>query len=377
MTSLRDRQRVTVSCLLATRCSRRLAAATLLSAVFILPTAELRAQSPQDRAPQERAPQERVVTVLGFGGSYGEAINDIVIRPFERETGYKVVYDETCCARVSATLKSGRFLADVVIGIDNGGLRNWTKNGFLESDERIAQLGTICGGPKRYVQPTSLILHEYFYVIAANGRAAKLPDSWASFWDTKAFPGPRLLNRISPVAQLEAALLADGAEAKDLYPLDLDRAFSSLDRLRNDAKLVFGQSGADQVNMLATGVAEYAIGYSNRMYAGVYEGLPLNFTLKHALGTETGAGLLKTARNVEGAVAFLSFHARPEVLAALADRTGLLPYCHKADPLITAPDVWQIVAQTAGGDDRVRIDADYWGEHRESVGARWVEWLVK
>jgi putative spermidine/putrescine transport system substrate-binding protein len=315
------------------------------------------------------------LVVLGFGGSYGRAIRELVINPFERETGYKVVYDETCCTRVSAMLKSGQFLADVVIGIDNGGLQNWAKSGYLKPDDRVAQIGRQCGGPSRYIQPTILLLHRYFYVMAAHGRDTKLPRSWAEFWDTKALPGPRLFNRISPVAQLEAALLADGVKAANLYPLDLDRAFASLDRLR--AHLVFGQSGADQVNMLATGVAQYGVGYSNRMYAAEHDGLSVNFTLEGGLRTEVGAAILSTARNVDGAIAFLAFHARPAVLAALADRIGLLPYCHSADPLITAADVRSIAAQKPGEHGHVEINAEYWGEHRESVGVRWIEWLVK
>jgi putative spermidine/putrescine transport system substrate-binding protein len=56
------------------------------------------------------------------------------------------------------------------------------------------------------------------------------PMTWAEFWDTKKFPGPRSL-RNHPVDNLEYALLADGVSPDKLYPIDVDRAFKKLDEI--------------------------------------------------------------------------------------------------------------------------------------------------
>lgn len=61
--------------------------------------------------------------------------------------------------------------------------------------------------------------------------AGGAPDSWADFGDATRFPQPRALPR-DPVGLLEAALLAAGVDPSALYPLDLDRAFAALERLR-------------------------------------------------------------------------------------------------------------------------------------------------
>lgn len=61
--------------------------------------------------------------------------------------------------------------------------------------------------------------------------AREAPNSWADFGDAARFPQPRALPR-DPVGLLEAALLAAGVDPAALYPLDLDRAFAALDRLR-------------------------------------------------------------------------------------------------------------------------------------------------
>jgi putative spermidine/putrescine transport system substrate-binding protein len=57
------------------------------------------------------------------------------------------------------------------------------------------------------------------------------PQGWRDFWDVETFPGERAV-RESPFGTLEFALLADGVEIPTLYPLDVDRAFAALDRLR-------------------------------------------------------------------------------------------------------------------------------------------------
>ena len=61
----------------------------------------------------------------------------------------------------------------------------------------------------------------------------KHPRSWAEVWDGQKFKGGRSFNfrgGISP--QLEIALLADGVPMDKLYPIDIERAWKSTDRLR-------------------------------------------------------------------------------------------------------------------------------------------------
>ncbi len=65
----------------------------------------------------------------------------------------------------------------------------------------------------------------------------KKPESWADFWDTKVFKGGRsMCNPDGDLPELEFALLADGVPMDKLYPLDVDRAFKVLTRLRGDIK---------------------------------------------------------------------------------------------------------------------------------------------
>ena len=57
----------------------------------------------------------------------------------------------------------------------------------------------------------------------------------ADFWNVKDFPGKRSLPNF-PAYMLPAALMADGVTADKLYPIDLDRAFKRLDKIKKDIR---------------------------------------------------------------------------------------------------------------------------------------------
>ena len=58
--------------------------------------------------------------------------------------------------------------------------------------------------------------------------------------------------RKNPIDTLEIALMADGVAPKDLYPLDLDRAFRKLDEIK-DHIAVWWTGGAQSTQLLESG----------------------------------------------------------------------------------------------------------------------------
>ncbi|MEZ4498816.1 MAG: extracellular solute-binding protein [Thermomicrobiales bacterium] len=97
-----------------------------------------------------------------------------------------------------------------------------------------------------------------------------VPDSWADFWTavsrlSETFEPTQYRSlRRSPVGTLEFALLADGVAIEELYPLDIDRAFASLDRIRENV-LVWWQEGKEPVELVATGSVGMASAFSPRI----------------------------------------------------------------------------------------------------------------
>ena len=73
----------------------------------------------------------------------------------------------------------------------------------------------------------------------------KEPKSWAEFWDIKAFPGPRTMpDMASGAPNLEFALIADGVPMEKVYPIDIDRAFKAMSRVRPAVHEILGHRRA-------------------------------------------------------------------------------------------------------------------------------------
>jgi putative spermidine/putrescine transport system substrate-binding protein len=71
--------------------------------------------------------------------------------------------------------------------------------------------------------------------------------TWKDFWNVKDFPGKRGLRKHID-GQLEAALLADGADPKKLYPIDMKRALDKIKEIKPHC--IFWSSGAEAQQLL-------------------------------------------------------------------------------------------------------------------------------
>ncbi|RWD96179.1 MAG: ABC transporter substrate-binding protein, partial [Mesorhizobium sp.] len=70
-------------------------------------------------------------------------------------------------------------------------------------------------------------------------------------WDVNSFPGVRSLvsGQYGSEGPWEEALLADGVAPKDIYPMDIDRLFKSLDRIKPDIRKWWGTGSEIQQMM--------------------------------------------------------------------------------------------------------------------------------
>ncbi|MDP8909126.1 MAG: extracellular solute-binding protein, partial [Chloroflexota bacterium] len=189
-----------------------------------------------------------VVASPGVGG-YLEALEAAFFDPFAAATG--------------ATVQHQQYGAE---GVDS--LREQVDNGEQVWDVvliptanvlPLAQAGYLAAIDYNVVDPAALyealtMQHGvgaalYATVIVFPTGSAEVPSDWRAFWDLSRFGGTRALRR-SPVGTLEFALLADGVELGQLYPLDITRAFGSLERLR--AATMFWEDSKQPVELVRT-----------------------------------------------------------------------------------------------------------------------------
>lgn len=201
------------------------------------------------------------------------------------------------------------------------------------------------------------------------------PRDWEDFWDVEKFPGTRAM-RNNPQATLEIALLADGVDADDLYPLDVDRAFKKLDELRSSTKVVWWNNAAEQTQFLANDIADLVVGWTGRIQQAQTDGLEAEFSLKGAVMTPTEWTVLKSSTNSEGAMKFIDCAILPERQAADAiDYLGNSPANTKAFEHIPE-DVAKTLPTNPENKDVIAgyLNSEWWSENYDAVNERWQGW---
>ena len=102
------------------------------------------------------------------------------------------------------------------------------------------------------------------------------PADWRDFWDIIKFPGKRGLQD-DPRGTLEFALLADGVPVESLYPLDVDRAFRKLEKLRPYVDL-WWKEGEEPINALVSRKIQMSSAWNGRVFAAHRSGTRIGYS---------------------------------------------------------------------------------------------------
>ena len=119
--------------------------------------------------------------------------------------------------------------------------------------------------------------------------------------------------------------MADGVAPKDLYPLDVDRAFASLDKIKNKVSVWWKQF--PQVPIL---LASGEIDMSNTSHTRIRdivaaEKVPLKVVWNQGLITMDWLSVPRGAKNAKNAMKLINFMTRADLQATFAKETGIGP----------------------------------------------------
>src|SRR5215831_1899463 len=243
---------------------RSLKAAAIVATSWLVPA--VWAQEP---------PKPAQIVFNDSGGDMTKAMREAFYSEFERRYGIRVVTTSPIDAgKLKAMVESGNVEWSVTeIGPEEAMLAE--KQGLLEPlDRKVIDLS----GYPEHLQDRKFIMPKGVYATVLGYRTDAFaggngPRSWADFWDTKKFPGPRTL-RDSPVDNLEFALMADGVAPDKLYPLDVDRAFRKLDAIKPHIA-VWWKTGAQSAQLLVDKEAVMGSAWNGRYYVAIKNGAPL------------------------------------------------------------------------------------------------------
>ncbi len=174
----------------------------------------------------------RTLTVACLGGYYQDAQNDAIFDPFMKATGallqQKLLGGDLGDFRGQVERES--VLWDVVDLPTDEVLPLAREEYLTPIDYQVVAKATLL---EPFAMQHGVASSIFSTVLSYAADSQRKPDGWRDFWDVARFPGGRAL-KDSPVGTLEFSLLADGVEIDRLYPLEVDRAFRSLERIRSD-----------------------------------------------------------------------------------------------------------------------------------------------
>jgi putative spermidine/putrescine transport system substrate-binding protein len=321
---------------------------------------------------EEDAPAApETLVVASFGGAWQEAQSASMFQPFAAATGV-TVEEREYAGELELVREHGEAGEWDVIDVEPAELLHGVEEGLFEPIDWS-------GIDRDALLPSAV--HEYgvglmtYAIVHGFSTEAheSAPATWADFWDTERFPGKRAL-RDNPQWMLEIALLADGVPAADLYPLDLDRAFAALDRLRDH--VVMFDDWAEPAELLAAGEVTFAVGTNGRLAAARDAGEPVDFSWQGSVVSSDWFVIPKGSQNKARAQELVAYAVGLEAQSAFPRLIDYGPVRTDALEALPAEVQERLPSQPAHMADAVLFDAEWWRANEDEANRRWEEWTA-
>jgi len=323
--------------------------------------------------------QAKTVNVASYGGVVQEYQTRLFAQPFEAKTGIKV------------NIGSNASLALVKLQNAAGTAAQWDICSLSGAEyfEAIAQ--KLIVPYDHSIIDTTNIVPEYkhshgikfslfLFVMAWDKRQIpdnKAPQTLAEFWDTNRFKGKRSLYAgISDGSTLEMALLADGVPLNQLYPLDVDRALRSLERLGR-ANIIWHNTNAEPIQQLTSGAVPLANCFNGRVIAANRSGGQLGFTPAYSAVSGNPYCVIASSANKKEAFEYLNYLLNsPKADAEYMQLTNYAIPNTEALKLVP-PEILDILPTSPKLKDKVFIKDDaWWAANLAKVTAKFKEWQL-
>jgi len=320
--------------------------------------------------------QDKRLVIRDPGGPYAEGFGAAFYKPFREATGIEIVpatgqHQPTAFIKTMVETKSytwdmahvSRDVHDALLGM-----------GYLETLNLDATLRDL---PAPYRAATYAGVDVVGSVLAYRSDrmpAGKAPRSFADLWDLTGFPGRRALRR-NPMETLEYALLADGVSPAQLYPLDVDRAFRALERVKKEIA-VWWTSGAQTSQLLKSGEVDFCPTWNARAQVVADEGTPVSIMWSQHLFTTEGWIIPKGSPRADLCREFIKFATDAKRQAEFTKNLAYGPTLPKAYDFVDAKRARTFPAHPENARGGIEWDVGYWAKNRDAVTERFNAWVT-
>ncbi len=260
------------------------------------------------------------VIVCTWGGSFTAAQKQAFFDPFTAATGITVVTTGVPdAAKLKVMEDTGNVQWDLVAAEAQMMYQAVEQNLLSPIDyglvDRVVARADLLAGA---AQPYGFASDSFGWVLAWSTKAypSNPPQSWADFWNVEKFKGRRAVYA-QPKPLLEIALVADGVPKDRLYPLDVDRAYAMLDRIRPHIDVWVADTGQFDM-LLQNGEVDLLQGTLGRTILAKQHGAAVDFTFNEGVWEQSYWVIPKGAPNAANAMKLLAWMAQPAVEAAFS-----------------------------------------------------------
>jgi putative spermidine/putrescine transport system substrate-binding protein len=318
------------------------------------------------------------VRVVSYGGAFQDAQRKAYFEPFQKLSGIKVIDSEgPDTAKVKAMVDTKNIEWDIG-EFDRGDVINLEKKGdyWEPIDYSLVDTANI-DEAFRYKYSLDMLPYAQIYGYRTDTFKGAKPSGWADFWDTKKFPGPRAMpggsGGITP--DLESAMMASGVEPSNVYPIDINKAYDSLTKVKKDV-VKWWDAGAIPAQMLNDKEAVLATAWNGRIAAIQATGAPVEIAWEQGQLLNDAWAVPKGSPNKENAMKFIAFITMAMPQARLS---FLIPYGfvnNKSAELIPA-DRLKILPTSPDIKSKLLIhNSQWWADNRDAVLEKWNSWIL-
>lgn len=317
------------------------------------------------------------ISVADVGGAPGEAIKKAFYEPFEKQTGIKVVgvaQDPDPVSQFKLLVDTKSYIWDVSMVTPDATARLTGEKNYLAPLGITKEEGAdVLPG---MLTDTWLGFSAFAIVMAyrTDKFGGKPLTSWADFWDVEKFPGRRGLYK-DGWGLLEMALLADGVKPAEMYPIDVDRAFKALDKIRPHVD-VWWSSGAQNTQILQSGEVDLSDTWSARANAAIAGGAPLKVLFEGCYSVDGWSIPLGTPK-LALAQKFIKFCLQPENQAVYSQITTNGPSNTKAFNFIPKDRAELLPTAPENFKNLFAMNSAWWGKNYDAVAQRMQEFLLQ
>jgi putative spermidine/putrescine transport system substrate-binding protein len=321
---------------------------------------------------------ERPITAFVFGGAWKKAMAAAFGDPFTQKTGIPITYQEPYSwAKVRAMHEANAQQIDVLSGGGAEIVLASRQNMITPIDWSIVDRSVL--SERQLRRPNVIGGYTLSMVVCYNKKkwpGDHHPKSWADFWDVAKFPGRRAVRRTPPVWTVDAALKADGVKDSEFYPINLDRAFRSLDRIKPHVKAWWSDNAQAQ-QLMEQEEVDLITMMNGRATESINNGAPFEIVWNEGISEGNSNGWLAPigCPNRIGAMKFLDFVGRPEPQAAFARLLFYAPLNPRAYDLLEPSIARQL--PTYPDNERLAhvMDSEWWADNLSQVQRRFERWL--